>query len=203
MDEPDFEGAKTYALERLERELSPQLCYHTLAHTQDEVVPAVEWIAAGEQVSDEDLLLLRTAAYFHDIGYIQVAEGHENMGIQIAEEVLPGLGYSPAQIDVIRGIILATRLPQTPQNRLEEVMADGDLDGLGLDSFLERSRDLRTEQESFGRRVTDEQWYLEQINFLRSHHYWTATAQAGRDAGKLENIARLTHLLAAERGRAD
>lgn len=40
MGQPDFEQAVQYALGRLERELSLKLCYHSLEHTRDDVVPA-------------------------------------------------------------------------------------------------------------------------------------------------------------------
>lgn len=202
MDQPNFEDAKAYVLRRLETELSPRLIYHTLAHTRDEVVPAVEQLAASEDISGEDLLLLRTAAYFHDIGYIVDPNGHEITSIRIAKEVLPGFGYTSSQIAVIEGIILATKLPQSPHNLLEQVMADGDLDGLGRDNFLARGLNLRSEQAEFGRRLTDEQWYLEQIHFLQAHRYWTRSAQTLREPQKQENIATLNRLLTRIRSRA-
>ena len=36
----DFEAAKKYAIDRLKRELSPLLVYHSLWHTTDDVVLA-------------------------------------------------------------------------------------------------------------------------------------------------------------------
>jgi uncharacterized protein len=107
---PDFERARQYALERLERELAASLTYHSLAHTRDEVVPATERLAAMEGVTGEPLLLLRTAAYFHDLGFVERRSGHEVASAQIAEQVLPGFGYSLAQIQAIRGMILATEI---------------------------------------------------------------------------------------------
>lgn len=195
MTRPNFENAKAYVLKRLENELPPRLIYHTLAHTQEEVVPAVEQLAAAEGVNGEDLLLLRTAAYFHDLGYIRDSQPHEYNSIQIAKEVLPGFGYSEAQIATIEGIILATKLPQSPHNLLEEIMADADLDGLGCDNFLERGLNLRAEQERAGRRVSDREWYLNQIHFLEDHHYWTRTARLWREPRKQENIRMLKGLL--------
>ena len=41
MSQPDFDAARDYALARLAREVSRELHYHSLAHTRDEVVPAV------------------------------------------------------------------------------------------------------------------------------------------------------------------
>ncbi len=77
MADPDYEGARGYVLERLEKELSPNLYYHCLAHTRDEVIPAVDRLSAMEKVDEMDRLILRTAALFHDLGYIERIEGHE------------------------------------------------------------------------------------------------------------------------------
>jgi uncharacterized protein len=98
MDQPDFERARQYALERLERELPPTLCYHSLAHTRDDVVPAAELLAALEGVEGEALLLLRTTAFYHDLGHVEQYTGHEATGVRIAAEVLPHFGYSTAHI---------------------------------------------------------------------------------------------------------
>ena len=63
----DFAGAKSYILEKLERELNPDLVYHKLEHTLD-VYNAALNIAKKEGVSGNDLVLLKTAALFHDSG---------------------------------------------------------------------------------------------------------------------------------------
>ena len=44
---PEFEKARDYVLARLEHELSPNLTYHCLGHTQNEVVPAADRLAAS------------------------------------------------------------------------------------------------------------------------------------------------------------
>src|SRR5205085_3432874 len=96
--QPDFASARAYVLGRLERELSPLLCYHSVMHTRDDVVMAAERLAALEGVSGEALLLLRTAAYFHDLGFIEQREQHELIGARVAAEALPHFGYRPDQI---------------------------------------------------------------------------------------------------------
>lgn len=200
MSEPDFEQARSYALARLERELDPALCYHSIAHTRDEVVPAAERLAALEGFGGEDLLLLRTAAYFHDIGFIERREGHELVGVRVAETILPGFGYTPAQVSGISGLILATRLPQAPATPLAAVLADSDLDMLGRADFLLLNRILRTELEAFGSRYSDAEWYRDQGVFLRGHRYWTVSARRLRDQGKAQNLSALEALLAATQG---
>jgi hypothetical protein len=145
MDEPDFEAAQRYALERLRRELSPLTTYHSLVHTRDEVAPAADQFAVLEDVTGEDLLLLRTAALYHDIGFVEQHHDHEDGSVRIVTTVLPGFGYEPVQIDVIVGIILATQLPQQPHTLLEQIMADADLNILGQADYLPRRGSLMTD----------------------------------------------------------
>ena len=194
---PNFECARRYALNRLSRELSPSLFYHSLPHTRDDVAPAVERLAALDGVDGAALLLLRTAAYYHDIGFVMQRDGHEAVGARIAAAALPRFGYTPEQIGQISGMILATKLPQSPQNRLEELLADADLDNLGREDFLARNQALRAELAAFGSTSADEQWYSAQLVFLTSHHYWTVAARGLRDAQKQRNIEALYNLLAS------
>lgn len=196
MNDPDLQGARSYALDRLSRELPLELCYHTLRHTRDDVVPSAERLAAGSGIVGEDLLLLRTAAYFHDIGFIYQRIEHEAASAQIAAEALPQFGYSPEQIARIRGMIMATRLPQSPQNLCEQVLADSDLDLLGTEHFWTRSELLRREHENFGRAFSDGEWLRNQLLFVRSHRYWTPAAQRDRNAGKQRNALLLMQQIA-------
>ena len=191
MEQPDFERAKCYALERLQRELSTRLCYHSYDHTCYEVVPAVERLAAMEGVQGEALLLLRTAAYYHDIGFVEQGVEHEAAGVCIAAEVLPQCGYSRIQVQAISGMIMATRIPQTPRNLLEQLMADADLDVLGRTDCESRSNLLRAEMAALGQSMDDAQWYEHQIRFFRHHCYWTTSAGHLRNLQKQYNFALL------------
>jgi uncharacterized protein len=195
MDQPDFERARQYALERLERELPHMLIYHSLAHTRDDVVPAAERLAALEGVEGEALLLLRTAAFYHDLGHVEQYTDHEAIGVRIAQEVLPHFVYSTAHIQVVSGIIMATKLPQSPHTLLEEIMADADLDILGRDDFLARNQDLRAERAALGVLTTDEEWYSSQLEFIQTHRYFTAAARTLCDAKKQQNIEEMVKLL--------
>jgi uncharacterized protein len=192
---PDFKKARDYALNRLAHELSPDLIYHCLGHTQNEVVPAAELLATLENVGDEDHLLLMTGAYFHDLGFIRQRQDHESVSIQLAEQALPVFGYSPADIAAVSGIIQATRLPQSPTTLLERIIADADMDDLGHKDFWKRSSDLRRELELFGINNTDVEWYGYQLRLLESHHYFTESERAMRDALKLEHMLEVKQLL--------
>lgn len=194
MKQPDFEGAMSYVLDRLERELSPRLVYHSINHTRDNVVPASQYLAKMEGLDGDAYQLLQTAAYFHDIGFTEQYIDHEQVSARIAAEILPRFKYSPRDIRAIRKMILATKLPQSPGSLPEKILADADLDVLGRQDFLKRNRDLRAEMEAYGKSFGDVEWYGSQLRFLQLHHYWTGTARRLRNDTKLSNIGLLEEL---------
>jgi uncharacterized protein len=193
--QPDLGQAQQYALHRLEHELSPGLLYHGLWHTRDDVVPAVEWLAGREGLPGEARGLLLTAAWFHDLGFIEQPAAHEWIGARLASEALPGFGFSSAQVEIVRSAILATIIPQAPTTLLESILADADLDVLGRADFMLRNGHLRQELAFFGEHYSDAAWYSRQLKFLEAHTYFTASARARRAAGQLSNVAQLRRIV--------
>jgi len=198
--QPDFTGARHYALTRLERELAPDLAYHGLRHTQADVLPAVARLAEREGVTGEARELLETAAAFHDLGFIEQYAQHEAASVRLASEALPGFGFSAAQVGLVVGMIWATRLPQTPRTPLEALLADADLDVLGRTDFWELNQALRQELTARGRVIKDTVWYTAQLRFLRGHRYFTAAARELRDEHKRHNVGLLASRLAQAHG---
>jgi uncharacterized protein len=200
---PDYKAAKDYVLHRLEQDLNPQLFYHSLAHTRDEVAPAAALFASKEGVGGKDFQLLMTMVFFHDVGFTVKYDDHESASIGIATNILPGFGFMPEDIATICNAIEATRLPQSPNTLLEKILVDADLDNLGKEDFFQRSWDLRRELAALGRGVSDEQWYASQMKFLKGHKYWTVAARELRGAQKQRNIADLeklfNHIIERER----
>lgn len=193
---PNFERARQYVLNRLERELSPHLYYHNVVHTRDDVLPAANRLARLSRLSIEESLLLQTAALYHDIGFIENRKEHETISVRIATQTLPDFGYTSRQIDTITETIMATRIPQTPTNLLGQYLADADLDVLGRnDDFWEMNTRLRAELTAIGIKTSDETWYIGQLDFLRTHTYFTETARALRSEGKQLNINKIEQFL--------
>jgi len=188
---PDVDSAVSYARTRLDTELSPHLHYHRAAHTVDDVVPAVERLAEGEEIRGRNRALLVTAAWFHDLGFVERADGHELIGVGIALAVLPALGYDDTDLHTLRGLILATTVPQRPTTMLERLLCDADLDVLGRADFFERNDALRSELAEAGMSTTTARWYRTQADFVGNHRYFTATARHTRDAGKAANWREL------------
>ena len=195
--QPNYTQAITFALDRLRSELSPKLTYHNLWHTVDEVLPGSARIAQLTGVSEDDLHLLEVAAAFHDIGFTEAYANHEIVGARIVAQVLPNFGFDPQQIERIMGMIIATRLPQSPRNLLEEILADADLDTLGREDFLSRNEALRQEWVNYGRETPLEQWYEGQLAFLKSHRYFTSAARMLRNEMKKKHFTLMEEKLQA------
>jgi HD superfamily phosphodiesterase len=185
-----FQKAKAYINGRLRKELPKHLSYHSVAHVKD-VYAAAERLAKAEGVKGEDLTLLLTAVMYHDCGFMVQSKEHEAIGCDIARESLPRFDYTPEQIERICGMIMATRIPQTPHNLLEEIIADADLDYLGRNDFWSIGNKLFTELQMYSIIQTEDEWNKLQIKFLEQHHYFTKTAIKTRKQKKDEYVAIL------------
>jgi len=198
----DYEGAKMLALERLERELSPELTYHNLFHTRDDVLPAVQRLSAMSGIEGCEAQLLEVAAVYHDLGFVLQRQEHERIGAELTAEALPGFGFSQAQVAAIQGMIMATQLPQSPQTPLEEILADADMDVLGREDFLTRNEALRAEMATSGVSMGREQWIRSQLKVLENHRYFSAAAQSLRENRKRKNIKAMEERLIRITGQA-
>lgn len=198
---PDFERAKSHVLERLAHELPPSLTYHSLQHTRDDVLPAAIRLGLKSGIDDEAMLLLTTAAVFHDIGFIYSYEEHEQESIAVARVVLPEFDYSEEHIERVAALIAATKMPQRPKTPLEQLLCDADLDLLGREDFWELNRRLLAEVHYHrNRHITEKEWLRGQTLFMQEHVYFSVAARALRDEGKLRNVARMQHALLGANG---
>jgi HD superfamily phosphodiesterase len=167
--------------------LSPNLFYHSISHTLD-VFTSARKIAILEGIGESDLELIMVAALFHDTGFLVQADGHEEISCQYAKDHLFHIGFTLPEIEIICGMIRATKIPQQPQNKLEEIIADADLDYLGRDDFFTIGDQLFNELKA--RNVVNEEsvWDQIQIKFLENHHYFTDTGRNLRAAQKEKHL---------------
>jgi len=177
-------------LDKLDIGLPKNLYYHNLKHTVD-VYTQVELIGKSENVTKEELLLLRTAALFHDSGQMIDYDTHEEMGVKLAREILPEYQYTERQIEIISELIMATKMPPRPKNILEAIICDADLDYLGRTDFIPVSNMLYKELHEHGKIGAMHEWNELQMKFIEKHQYFTNTARRLRNVNKksqLDNI---------------
>jgi uncharacterized protein len=193
-----FEQAGEYILNKLRNHLPRHLTYHNIDHTVD-VYAAAEHIGLQENITAYEMNILLTAALFHDAGYIKRVQGHEEESCRMASAVLPGFGYTEADIELICAVIMATRLPQTPVNQLGMILADADLDYLGRDDFFIIGQKLSKELYILDAITNETEWNLSQLEFMKNHRYFTQTAIKLRREKKLENIEQIKAQLTKEK----
>jgi predicted metal-dependent HD superfamily phosphohydrolase len=180
----------TFILDKLEKELPPSLSYHNVQHTKD-VVNAAQYICELEKISANDRELLLTAAVFHDTGFLKGNENHEASSCDIARDLLPKFNYDQDEVEKICKLILVTKLPQTPDNHLQEILCDADLFYLGSDKYFEGAEQLYKEFKEVNKLKENTDWNKVQIDFLKKHRYFTLTAVKERDKKKKENLQHL------------
>lgn len=186
----NYKDAGQHILKLLSEFLPETLTYHNIHHTLG-VCSAVERIGKQENVEGEQIDLLKTAALFHDAGFIKRYDNNEEIGVEIAREVLPQYGYSKKQIEVVARLIMATKIPQQPNDLLEQIMCDADLDYLGRNDFHDIADSLCQELLTLGKITSKRQWDEIQIKFLEKHKYFTASSVKRRDEKKRQFLGEI------------
>jgi hypothetical protein len=189
-----FSDLQEYVLDKLEKGLPKYLYYHNVKHTVD-VVTESELIGWAEGLNDHQLLLLKTAALFHDAGHIISYANHEERSTDIARETLPNYQYTSEEIDEICRIIMATKLPPKPADLLEAIICDSDLDDLGRTDFVPVSNALYAELQHQNKSLTLNDWNKQQLKFIGTHQYFTKTGRKLREVKKQEQIERIKQLI--------
>lgn len=198
MTESGFLQLKSRILRLLRSGLDPRLTYHSPAHTED-VVQQVERIAAAENITDKrQLLLMRIAALFHDTGFLRTYKGHEKESCIFMLATIDTDLFDESEIEMISGMIMATKIPQAPQTLPEMIICDADLDYLGRDDFELISNALKTEFLAYGVIKTEPEWDSLQVNFFDSHKYFTASSIRDRCPVKMQHLELLKQKLIAQ-----
>jgi uncharacterized protein len=190
MTEKDFEAVKEVVLAKLDG-LDSHLTYHSKEHTIDVMTQALR-IAASEGISDSyQLLTLKFATLFHDIGFLETYANHEAKGCEMFLKYSAKEHFSETEIADIQSLIMATKLPQSPKNHLEEIICDADLDYLGRSDFFRIGDNLRKEFLHYNIVADNEAWEKLQLNFLKNHHYFTESSRKLREPVKQKNYSKL------------
>ena len=113
----------------------PELVFHNLEHTRS-VVARTKEIAGHYYLSENDMLAVFVAAWFHDTGYLLTdPPHHEEKSVELMQAFMKEHSTDEALIDKIKECILATRLPHKHDNLLQQIICDADTYHLGTKEF--------------------------------------------------------------------
>lgn len=180
-----------YIIQYFAEKMPSQYVYHDLQHTLN-VVAGVQEIGTQYKLEAQEMALLKVAAWFHDTGYSEGPEGHEERSCGIAKKYLREKGFSAEDLKIICDCIMATKLPQNPDNLLEKIICDADLSHLGKSNYWDRCGKVRMEIANLNKTMMSEQEWIEfELNFIENHEYQTAVAKELYDKRKQKHIRLL------------
>ncbi len=188
---PAVKNAEELVYSLMENHLPTDFHFHSFEHTR-QVVEAANTIAVDAELPNDEQSLLLIAAWFHDTGYIDNPSEHEVASAERAARFMTEKGFTAEQIEKVKQIILATRIPQNPQSLTEQILCDADLSHLGRDIFWDLSGKFRLEQAARQQILLSEQeWIQQEIDFLNNHQFHTPAAQKLYQSKKEKHVKQL------------
>lgn len=181
-------------LDILQNNLSSELYYHGIHHTLDALRTSKVYLRHVD-IGPHESKLLRLGILLHDIGFIESTIDHELRGARIAEKLLREYDFPSEDIQIIKGLIMATRIPQEPKTFLEKIICDVDLDYLGRPDFYEISETLFQELKVYTSIRDRNEWNKLQVGFLEAHRYHTEFAIKNRQPKKEQRIKELKEMI--------
>lgn len=171
--------------------LSSAYTYHNLEHTI-QVVDKIKILAKEENISPEDTENLILAGWFHDLGYVDDADNHEEESRKIASDFLKQHQFSEERIAKIGELILATDKFYKPKNHLEEIIKDADMYHLASDDYFRICENLRQEiKEVHHQKFSKLQWAELNITFFAKHQFYTKFAKENWQPEKEKNVEKI------------
>ncbi len=188
-----FSEIKKNITDKLSKELPNHLTYHDIEHTLYVLEKSV-FIAKKEKVSKKDLRLIKIAALYHDSGFLKGPKDHEEMSCKIVKKDLKNV-LDKEELKKVCGMIMATKIPQSPTNLCEQILADADLEYLGTKNFLPVGDKLYEELKHSNPKLSVKQWNEIQIGFIGKHSYHTKFCRQYREKYKQKNLEYLKTLI--------
>lgn len=170
---------------------SPALVFHNLEHTQS-VVKRTKEIAGHYNVSENEMLVLYAASWFHDTGYLFTEPGkHEEMSCDIMKKFMKDLVPDEKVITEIEGCIMSTKSPRKPKNLLQEIICDADTYHLGTKDFKETNKKAFQEAKLRDSNINKQEFRKGTIDMLEGHVFYTTYCKELLNDRKKKNLEKL------------
>lgn len=191
MNQDILTKVENYVKEKFTSELPEAFKYHNFNHTM-QVVSATRTLSKLAHFSDQQKELLIIAAYFHDLGFIVDPDTHEYESQKLAEAFLKENNFNLTDIEFVKEAIAATKMDWEGHHKHCLILKDADLSGLASENYSKINENLRKELNFRNKsQISKNDWCLDNIEFLKSHTYFTKEAETLYQNGKMENLEKL------------
>ena len=179
--------AEEYVFNLFRDKLPSDYVYHNFNHTST-TVKACKKLSKSYNMTSRDYEVLLLAAWFHDTGYINIYQGHEEESVKLMKAYLSG-NYPDDSIKEIEALILSTKFQAVPDGSMQEILHDADYISLGSKNFNLRAELLQIEWERIlDKTYTEDEWAQIQLKFLIDTNFKTEEAVLKYNEQRLENI---------------
>lgn len=175
-----------------------KLVFHNLRHTKN-VVARTKEIAKHCKLSEEEMLVIIAAAWFHDVGHLFIQpEKHEQMSAEIMRKFMTEQTGNNKLLSQIEQCILATKFPTKPKNILQQIICDADTYHLGTKNFKHTNEQVYEEEKLKAGFHNKTKFNTNALKMLQSHKYYTEYCNKLLTKEKMKNIQKLKKYLLTE-----
>ncbi|HEX2936483.1 MAG TPA: adenylate/guanylate cyclase domain-containing protein [Bacteroidales bacterium] len=189
-----LQDLEEFVLDRFNVEFPNHLYFHNAKRAKD-VHTQTELIARAEEISPEEMLLVRTAALLVDTGIISNYYNHLVESVKFAREILPKFRYSTDQIDIVCRLIISIDYITENTGKLEAIVSDAYLNYYGRVDYMENTLNLLKEVKMKNTGLDEKKWWDVQLEKMRNFRFKTPTGQLLREVSAEKQLQKLKEYL--------
>lgn len=171
-----------------------KLRFHNLRHTM-EVYSQAELLGRAESLTEEDLLIVKTAALLIDIGYLKDYHSPEEKSALFAGSELPCYRYTESQVKQVEMLLRSSTAVNAGSSQLEKILMDAQTLYYGRVDFIPLCENLYQEELKYGLVQGKAEWIRSMAQKVNRHEYYTSTARKLREVSREEQVRQLENLV--------
>ncbi len=187
-------GFKDVIIKKLEEELTEKYYYHNL-NLLESLEKQIDFISASEGVGEDEVSLIKSAAYLYVVGYVIDYDLHLEAGCNYGKEVLPGIRYSTGQIKRICELVNLVSSVNEVKNINDGILNDAIYHYLGSADYIMHSMNLFHELKQHKKIASLVEWKVDQTSLISAHEFYTGTARKARETSKSEQLKKVIQLM--------
>ena len=186
-----YKKTEQYVTALFDDNKDPSLIFHNLDHTKS-VVERTKEIAGHYYLSENDMLAVFVAAWFHDTGYLFTQpEQHEEKSVELMKEFMTPYTNDEKLLEMIADCIMATKSPRRHDTLLKQIICDADTYHLGTKEFNSTNKNVWEEYNTKGTVLSEKEWAVKTITLLKEHEFYTKYCKDLLQKGKQKNMKKL------------